>query len=1230
MNTDRIFHNALPFVLFNILLLLIFAIDQVEAASCTGVSGSNTSAKPNYQIVASFTDSTIACSGGPESLDHFGENIAEMGEDMRIILGDYIDPTELASGKDATPGVSFTAAYLHIVPDQPQQVPAKAWCSNGGLTNDTPFLKLAITKDSLIFNPQYGEACDLKVVAYNSSTKKYYTLATTVTYNSTSKTISYSSATATESSTAPTIPKAPKILKVCTEENQSVVTCDNKSTNTNQTATSLPSTADEMTFKVILPYNFLANTQGPLEINPRIGAGLFNIYVKDNLKPNAEFELMPSVNYQTSGPFDYDLPNNEKAYLYTLIVTPKRFFSGEVAIRLSPAVINKYGMAADQSLPSRDNYQTVKFNTTDISAPFITSINRVGTSKTTTASTVSFDVSFSEAVSGVTGNAFYVDFIGGTDYQNAWVTGYSGHLLTQMPTIAVAAVSSTQYRVTISGLSNRWSEIGLKVKNYTAVTSTNGGKNLVPNPNLVGETYLVQNGSPAYTVTVPGYLDLTGKYIYPFAHYSTYSQTYSTTSTPMLRTFSTADSVLRSFLTFRVDFTQPVSRALTKDDFTTTGVGSSLYKVETFGVGPRDYQAQEQFISQEPLNQMLGIAEYGLYGNGYALVTIRNPLSSSSQATDRIGIAITGTTSLTNLAGTIASTSSAHLINSEYKKEASWPQLLSIDTTPSAGNTTASNPCTSNYNKIQFYLTFPKPIKPLTLDNLLVIGGCVAPATSLHRATGQCPSAKGVTATPYLPRNQSTPTCSGSSTYKATNAWVENIEASNNNKTYTVTVANGDLPYFNGPVFLKVSGPILDYIGNPVNNIPSGFDNYFLMKNAGPLLDTIALNSKTSSQIIFSVTFTENVQNVETSDFEVIGLHPNADGNRPDINVTAVSQGKTASTYNVTVSGSDLATYEGSITIAIRPSNNITNSAGLALQLKSPVEDDEEERSPRDTTGDYDSVYVDNNGTAQLVYMAPAANSNAEKLFTNGETSGTIYFKLGFTGPVTGAKPGDIKVSFPIPSTNSYVANVGTPTFSPATDTSLDSWTYPIVVTNANRASLSEIAEMEISLNSSVSWKDGNNNSVAPQVVGIKNADGSTAIHPLKDNDIYLFAGKPKLQSIYRYSPRQQTTSGNSLTFKAIFSQYIYASDLANFKVNLGSKSYTASGLHMTSGMNYKPVSGKIPGTTLFIRFNNSALSTSSGTASMSIPTSNTVTNILKVPLATSTPSPDQTYTLSH
>ena len=153
---------------------------------------------------------------------------------------------------------------------------------------------------------------------------------------------------------------------------------------------------------------------------------------------------------------------------------------------------------------------------------------------------------------------------------------------------------------------------------------------------------------------------------------------------------------------------------------------------------------------------------------------------------------------------------------------------------------------------------------------------------------------------------------------------------------YDVTVSGGNLANFNGTVGLALKSTgggatIQDVAGNALTNFTTtGASASYTEDNTAPTLTTVALRTPATSltnadSLVFSVTFSEAVSRVDAADFVVTGGTTGT-----ATNVALVSPG----IYDVTVSGGNLANFNGTVGLALKSTGGgatIQDAAGNAL-----------------------------------------------------------------------------------------------------------------------------------------------------------------------------------------------------------------------------------------------------------------------------------------------------------
>ncbi|WP_442506622.1 choice-of-anchor D domain-containing protein [Novipirellula sp. SH528] len=152
---------------------------------------------------------------------------------------------------------------------------------------------------------------------------------------------------------------------------------------------------------------------------------------------------------------------------------------------------------------------------------------------------------------------------------------------------------------------------------------------------------------------------------------------------------------------------------------------------------------------------------------------------------------------------------------------------------------------------------------------------------------------------------------------------------------YEVTVSGGDLAGLNGPVDLNLAAApiIFDLAGNALPSTQPATDETYLVDNTNPVVTSFSRKTPETSPtnaatLVFLATFSEAVTGVDASDFAVTGT------------TATISVGEvTPSTYNVTVTGGDLATFTGVVGLDLN-APVIQDTAGNLLAIVEPSIDE--------------------------------------------------------------------------------------------------------------------------------------------------------------------------------------------------------------------------------------------------------------------------------------------------
>ena len=267
-------------------------------------------------------------------------------------------------------------------------------------------------------------------------------------------------------------------------------------------------------------------------------------------------------------------------------------------------------------------------------------------------------------------------------------------------------------------------------------------------------------------------------------------------------------------------------------------------------------------------------------------------------------------------------------------------------------------------------------------------------------------------------------------------ATVTNVQAvSGETGVYDMTISGGDLAGFNGTVTLGFASDqdIADEAGNGLSNImPTGANgNSYVVDNTAPQVVSITRQDPTTSPInadslTWRVTFSEAVTNVDAADFTV--------GGGSTATVTSVEEvsGETG-VYDVTVSGGDLSTFDGTVTL--------TFAAGPDPDAR---EEESEQESmstdPPPLLGSIQQPIGDEAGNALIATMPTGTNDNSyvvdhtaptvtaitrQTPTTSPTNANSLTWRVTFSEAVTNVDGADFTVgSTPPMSTPPTVSNV--------------------------------------------------------------------------------------------------------------------------------------------------------------------------------------------------------------
>ncbi|KAF3978747.1 MAG: BspA family leucine-rich repeat surface protein, partial [Methylococcales symbiont of Iophon sp. n. MRB-2018] len=266
--------------------------------------------------------------------------------------------------------------------------------------------------------------------------------------------------------------------------------------------------------------------------------------------------------------------------------------------------------------------------------------------------------------------------------------------------------------------------------------------------------------------------------------------------------------------------------------------------------------------------------------------------------------------------------------------------------------------------------------------------------------------------------------------------------------------------------------------------------------DASPTVTSIVRTTPTEETtsvdtLIWTVTFSENVQNVDASDFTLSGTTATltVDGTDSD------------AVYQLTVTGGDLAELNDTVTLAFADGQNIEDLAGNALTDTTPTGDNQPSYTLDNTAPTIESI----------VRTTPAAE------LTNADT---LTWTVTFSDTVTGVDAADFMIDG-------------------ATVTSTVSGSdavYLVTVTGGDLAALNGTVTLAFASTQNIADTAGNTlTTTAPTTNEISYTLDTTA---------------PTITSIARTTPTDATTNADSLTWTVIFSDTVTAVDATDFMID--------------------------------------------------------------------------------
>ena len=254
--------------------------------------------------------------------------------------------------------------------------------------------------------------------------------------------------------------------------------------------------------------------------------------------------------------------------------------------------------------------------------------------------------------------------------------------------------------------------------------------------------------------------------------------------------------------------------------------------------------------------------------------------------------------------------------------------------------------------------------------------------------------------------------------------------------TYDITISGGDLATVDGVVGLDlaVGQDIEDLAGNELPAGEPGTDETYTLDNTAPVFTSLTRQTPSGEDtnadtLIFRATFDDDVQNLDATDFTVTGTTGTI------TNVSMIN----ASTYDIAVSGGDLAGLNGTVGIDLAGGQDLTDAVGNAVAAAEPATDE---------TYDVDNVAP---SFTSIVRQTPSGED------TNNDT---LVFRATFSEDVINLGAAD----FTVTGTTGTISNV----------TAVNASTYDITVSGGNLASLDGTVGLDLAGGQDITDPGGN------------------------------------------------------------------------------------------------------------------------------------------------------------
>ncbi len=430
-----------------------------------------------------------------------------------------------------------------------------------------------------------------------------------------------------------------------------------------------------------------------------------------------------------------------------------------------------------------------------------------------------------------------------------------------------------------------------------------------------------------------------------------------------------------------------------------------------------------------------------------------------------------------------------------------------------------------------------------------------------------------------------------------TTATVSAVSAASGD-TIDVTISGGDLAGFNGAVGLDLAAgqDIADAAGNALPAGEPTTDETYTLDNTAPELSaftrlTPADEATNADSLVFQATFSMSVENVTTDDFAVNGT--------TTATVSSVSASSGA-TIEVTVSGGDLADFDGVVGLDLAAGQDIADVAGNTLAANEPTTDETyavdntapevtsfTRLTPSDAITNADSLVfratfsesvesVDPSDfalnalsatTASVTAVSASSGSEIDVTVSGGDladiVSDTIGLDLAAGQDLADAAGNPLPAGEPTTDEVYAIDNSGPLPVLAALENPTNDDPFSVSISFGEAVADFDSDDITVGGGSVTGLTDNGSGefvaTIGPDADGAVTVDIASGVaQDLAGNDnaaadqlsVTVDTEAPTVQAVERQSPADAFTNADSLTFRVTFSESVEAIDVGDFAVS--------------------------------------------------------------------------------